>query len=207
MLCARCNSENANGARFCNACGSSLTPSSAPDRAPGSALTPRAEKELDTLLPRGEFRQTAIQTDPASLPTEAAPQAKRDSISTEPRPVYVKHIPTNRPGTVSMPAAAPRAGLWQWGLAIASTALFLYNSGIVMAIVLFWAKNGKVAGLSTPLIVSLALAGAACCGIALGLSGTKTTLTVIAGGVLMRSIAGLLQTGAFSPEWLLVTGL
>jgi hypothetical protein len=209
MLCARCNSENADGARFCNACGSPLgtSPSAPPDRPPGSALTPRAAKELDSLLPGCEFRQTAIQTDPASLPTEAAPQAKRDSISTEPRPLYVKHIPTSKPATVSIPAAAPATKPWQWGLAIASAALFLYNSGIVMAILLFWAKNGRVAGLSTPLVVSLALAGAACCGIALGLSDTKTTMTVIAGGVLMRSIAGLLLTASFSPEWLLLTGL
>jgi hypothetical protein len=106
-----------------------------------------------------------------------------------------------------MPAAAPTASLWQWCLAIASAALFLYNSGIVMAIALFWAKNGRVSGLSTPLVVSLALAGAACCGIALGLSDTKTTLTVIAGGVLMRSLVGLLPSVAFSPEWLLVSAL
>lgn len=209
MLCARCNSENADGARFCNACGSPLapSPSSAPDRAPGSALTPRAEKELDTLLPRGEFRQTAIQTDPASLPTEVAPQPKPDSISTEPRPLYVKHIPTSKPATVSIPTVGSSAQPWQWGLAIASAALFLYNSGIVMAIALFWTRNGRVSGLSTPLVVSLALAGAACCGIALGLSDTKTTLTVIAGGVLMRSLAGLLPSAAFSPEWLLISGL
>jgi hypothetical protein len=209
MLCARCNSENADGARFCNACGSPLgaSPSSAPDRPLGSALTPRAAKELDAPTPHGEFRQTAIQTDPAALPTEAAP-AEHDSISTKPRPLYVKHIPTSKPGTVAIPAAAPSAKPWQWGLAIASAALFLYNSGIVMSITLFWLKNGaKVFGLSTPLVVSLALAGAACCGIALGLSDTKTTLTVIAGGVLMRSLVGLLPSAAFSPEWLLVSGL
>jgi hypothetical protein len=51
------------------------------------------------------------------------------------------------------------------------------------------------------------LAGAACCGIALGLSDTKTTLTVIAGGVLMRSLVGLLPSAAFPREWLLVSGL
>lgn len=116
MLCARCNSENSEAARFCNArgsplaractrwgsslasaarfcenCGSQIETATLaqPDDAPASALTPHATKEFDTPLPLAEFRQTAIQTDPASLPTEAMPQAKRDSLETEPRPLYV----------------------------------------------------------------------------------------------------------------------
>src|SRR5262249_5856315 len=78
VLCTRCNSENSEGDRYCNACGSPLargcprcgsslkaaalfcetcgspveTPSSAQaEKAPGSALTPRAAKEFDTPLP------------------------------------------------------------------------------------------------------------------------------------------------------------
>src|SRR5260370_21538205 len=110
MLCAQCHSENSETARYCNACGSPLPKSVPPDKAPGSALTPRAAKELDTPLPFAEFRQTAIQTDPASLPTE--------SLSTGPRPLYVKSIPSSKPARV--PVATPRLALsfCQWPLAI-----------------------------------------------------------------------------------------
>jgi hypothetical protein len=236
MLCARCNSENSAAARYCNACGSPLAracprcgssltsaarfcetcgsqietpPSSQPDKAPGSALTPRATKEFDTPLPLAEFRQTAIQTDPASLPTEAAPHRTPDSLETERRPLYVKPIPTTKPAPLPRPATGSAAGLWQWALAIASAAVFLYNATLAISIALYGVTN-----LSSKFVVSLTLAGAALCGLALALPDSKTTTTVIAGGLLLRSLMALLFT-ATSPggrtaapfEWLCVSAL
>jgi hypothetical protein len=240
MLCARCNSENSESARYCNACGSLLaracprcgtslassarfcetcgsqvetTPSAQPDKAPGSALTPRAAKEFDTPLPLAEFRQTAIQTDPASLPTEAMPQTKRDSLETEPRPLYVKPIPTTKPAQVPRPATGPAAALWQWSLAIASAAVFLYNASLVISLALFWLTNsGESSVLSSRFAVAMALTGAACCGVALALPDSKTTITVIAGGVLLLFLMGLLPAstsvgGRFTASWLCLSVL
>jgi hypothetical protein len=242
MLCARCNSENSASARYCNACGSPLArccprcgtslassvrfceacgspvetlPSAQPDKPPGSALTPRGTKEFDTPLPLAEFRQTAIQTDPASLPTEAMPQARRDSLETEPRPLYVKPIPTSKPAPVPRPAAGPAAELWQWGLGIASAAVFLYNASLAISMVLYGLTNSNiVSNLASQLVVSLALASAALCGLALALPDSKTTVTVIAGGILLRSLMALLfaatSLGARVPasfDWLCVSAL
>jgi hypothetical protein len=214
MLCARCNSENSEGARYCNACGSPLAPSAQPDKPLGSALTPRAAKEFDSPLPLGEFRQTAIQTDPASLPTEAAPQPKRDPLDTEPRPLYVKPIPTTKPAPPPRPTASP-AGLGPWILAIASAAVLLYNAGLAIAIALYGLGHSNVvSSLSSQLVVSLTLAGAAFCGLALALPDPKITITVVAGGLLLRSLMALLFTAnalgarAAAPfEWLGVSGL
>jgi hypothetical protein len=242
MLCAQCNSENSEAARYCNACGSPLaracprcgssltssarfcetcgsqveTPASAqPDKAPGSALTPRGTKEFDTPLPLAEFRQTALQTDPAALPTEAIPQAKRDSLETEPRPLYVKPIPTTKPAPVPRPAGGPTAALWQWSLAIASAAVFLYNASLVIALALYSLTNSNiVSNLSSQLVVSLTLAGAALCGLALALPDSKTTATVAAGGVFLRSLMALLPISASAGvrstatfEWMWVSAL
>jgi hypothetical protein len=166
-------------------------------------------------LPLAEFRHTAIQTDPASLPTEAAPQAKRDSIETEPRPLYVKPIPTTKPAPLPHPAASPVAGLWQWALAVASATVFLYSSGLLISIALYrFTNSNMVSNLSGQLIVALALAGAALCGLALALPDSKTTITVVAGGLLLRSLMALLFTvtsprvrSAAPLEWLCVSAL
>ena len=136
-------------------------------------------------LPLAEFRQTAIQTDPASLPTEVTP------VETEPRPLYVKPIPTTKPAPLPRPAQAPAAGLWQWSLAIVSASVFLYNAGLAIAIALYGLTN-----LSSQFLVSLALAGAALCGLALALPDSKTTITVVAGGLLLRSLMALLFTAS-----------
>jgi len=200
MLCAQCHSENSGTARYCSACGSQLAQSASQDKAPGSALTPRAAKELDTPLPVAEFRQTAIQTDPASLPTEA--------LSTGPRPLYVKSIPSSKPARIPVATPRPALSIWQWPLAIVSAAVFLVNASLAIAIALFLLRNtDRVSGLSSQFIVAVALAGAACCGIALALPDAKTTLTVIAGGVFLQSLAPLLSRSATRFEWLCVCAL
>lgn len=208
MLCAQCHSENSETARYCNACGSALAQSASPDKAPGSALTPRAAKELDAPLPFAEFRQTAIQTDPASLPTEGPAQPKPASVSTGPRPLYVKSVPSSKPARVPVPTPYPTLSIWQWALAIGSTAVFLITSSLAIAIALFLLKNSdKVSGLSSQFIVEMALSGAACCGIALALPDAKTSITVIAGGVLLQSLTALLSRSTTRFEWLCVGAL
>jgi hypothetical protein len=73
---------------------------------------------------------------------------------------------------------------------------------------LFLLKNSDgVSGLSSQFIVGVALAGAACCGIAPALPDAKTTITVIAGGVLLQSLTALLSRPTTRFEWLCVGAL
>jgi hypothetical protein len=103
----------------------------------------------------------------------------------------------------------------QWSLAIASASVLLYNASLAISIAVYGlSRTNILSSLSSQLVVSLTLAGAAFCGLALALPDSKTTITVVAGGLLLRSLMALLFTatslGANNPSpfaWLGVSGL
>ncbi len=100
---------------------------------------------------------------------------------------------------------------WQWGLAChASAAVFMINFSVVISFTLGWLVHRSTPTAIHP-FVYFALTGAACCGMALSLPDPKTTLTAIAGGVLLPSlfILQVFLTGRFRVpfDWLLVLAL
>jgi hypothetical protein len=208
MLCARCNTENSAGARFCNTCGSPLAPPV--ERPSGSPLTPHAEKEFEKPVPAVVFGGAGAEA--TATPTEAKPRNKSGSISDG--PLDLRHIPTDRPVRASQPAPATATGAkpWQWALAIVSGALFLYNvSFAVTACLLKLSDRSLSIALTNNIGVYAALAGAGCCGLALALPDMKSSLTTIAGGVCMRSVLGLALGTAgprtISAGWLVLCGV
>jgi hypothetical protein len=204
------------GARFCEACGSDVAASGSErpaSRPPGSPLTPHAEKEFEKPVAAAQFRQTATQSDPAA-PTEARPRNKSGSISDG--PLDLRHIPTDQPARLKrsgQPAWVVTAAPWQWALAIVSGAVFLYNMSFVITAGLLWLRKAPLAaGLTSRLGVYGALAAGACCGLAVALPDAKTSLTVIFGGLLMRSLVGIALVssagrGAAPLIWLGICGL
>ncbi len=199
--------------RFCEECGSEAvsSPSGPSDKPRGAALTPHGDKELESPYRAAEARQVSTPTDPEPAKNERPVEAK---LSTEPRPLYVKPVATTPPvrdrdqaGTGGVLAGMQ---LWQWGLACASAAVFMINFSVVISFTLGWLVHRSTPTAIHP-FVYFALTGAACCGIALVLPDPKTTLTVIAGGVLLHSllILRVLLLGRFRIpfDWLLVLAL
>jgi hypothetical protein len=137
-------------------------------------------------------------SDPVTAP-------RTESLTTQPQPLplYPPILPRNGE------AAAPLAP-WQWGVAIAGGAVFLYNTSLVIFIALFVVSGSSFSFPVSQFVTDLALAGLAGCGVLWALQDRKSALTFLVGGIALRSLIRVLAmifTGAAAVllvEWLVV---
>ena len=124
MLCPKCNAQNSDAARYCNGCG---MPISQGCSVCGASLRPGARFCEDCGTPAGTPAPAAGVVDKRSDPV--APLPRTESLTTQPPPFY---LGTHPQAVAAIPAP------WQWAVAIAGGAVFLYNTSFVIFIACLW---------------------------------------------------------------------
>jgi len=139
--------------------------------------------------------------DKRSDPLTPAPGT--ESLTTQPPPRYLGALPYTGEATAPL---AP----WQWGVAIAGGAVFLYNTSLVIFIALFVVNGSSFSFPVSQFVTDLALAGLAGCGVLWALQDRKSALTFLVGGIALRSLIRVLAmiftgaTGVLLVEWLIL---
>src|SRR5712691_2756315 len=197
MLCPKCNTQNSDAARYCNGCG---MPMSQGCSRCGASLPPGARFCEGCGTPAGMAAVGVVdkRSDPVTAPST-------ESLTTQPQPLplYPPILPHNGEATAPL---AP----WQWGVAIAGGAVFLYNTSLVIFIALFVVGGSSFSFPVSQFVTDLALAGLAGCGVLWALQDRKSALTFLVGGIGLRSLIRVLAmifTGATAVlllEWIIV---
>jgi len=147
-----------------------MTPSPAVravDKRSDPVTLPLPQKDLQTPLPAAGFPQSTPRSSPASVSTQPQPPAR---------------------STASTSLLEP----WQWAVAVAAGAVFLYNASAVIALTLFLFSGYGSSVLTGRLLTSLVLVGLASFGVRWVLPDRKTILTFLVGGVSLRSLIRVL---------------
>src|SRR5207245_2491158 len=138
-----------------------------------------APKDLQTPLPAAPFGPGSPPGGFASYPAEP-PALNRGSLPD------------------GSPDAAPAVAMTQWrcGLDVVGGALLLYTPRRILAFAIYtWRSTYSLSSTPAEWFIDLALGGLAGCGLVWALQDRKIAVSVLAGGVLLRSLVRLMPTG------------
>jgi hypothetical protein len=197
--CSKCGSRLGPGARFCESCGApvGVQPVPTPVEVSDKAAgeSPLIPKGMASAPPPGDFRHET-------------PRAPHEQVTPAPPPLYGS-VPPDVP-TQKTTGASGGFEPWRLGVAALAAAVFLYNISIAIFIILYTVNGSALSRISDQFLTNLALGAVAIGALFAVFTDRRTSITVLLGGIVLRVAVRLVamlihvQLGLMLVEWLVI---